>query len=160
MGIVDMQRGYQVHQRLQKRGCEMSKAHLLSLGIALTMLVLMANVWADEKEMKGKGDGSVAKVEAKKELTKEEKVAAEVKQQIDLPCLEVHYKTYEHYLTHKPHNKLSTQIIYAQRLAGTEKLFRDQVNDIINRDPDSKYAEEARKWLKRFEKLKKYGPTM
>jgi hypothetical protein len=98
-------------------------------------------------------------VAAKKVLTKEEKQRAHTMQEILLPSLKLALIDYEIWLSTDPGPWPGAQVHYQEKLAHEEKLVRSEVKTILDLDPDSEIANQARTILRRLELLKKNGPT-
>jgi hypothetical protein len=138
----------------------MRTRRFISLTVVLGAFLLIPSAfWADDKK-KAKDEQKVDEGIPKKQLAEQERADAASCQKERMPLLLHHFKEYERVSLTKYGDKPKQQVARKFSLGEYEKNFREMFNEIVNYDPDSKHADEARKWLKKFESMKKYGPTM
>ena len=138
----------------------MSKIRAIAIGGLLALAVIAATLWAADKPKAGTADQGGGGAKAKDSLAEEMKKDPAFWQANRMWFLESNYKGYEYRLRKGASQDAWAQALHKDKLAQFEKDFRDHFNEIVNLDPTSKLADEARKWMKKFESLKKYGPTM
>jgi hypothetical protein len=115
---------------------------------------------AAEKVKGGKAEPARGEVKAEERRTPEEQQFAEDMQALILSQLELCLKSYELNIARGVRDDPVARGLYAQRLLQGERNIREVAKEILDYDPDSKVAQKVKALLKKFESVKKYGPTM